>query len=93
MSKLRTSKKIYVCTQLRYTPNSQCCGKNGGPDLILILGEYIKSHSLEIEVIQSNCMLMCSKGPNIKLLPEGKVWNQVTTNSIPEIISYLKNNP
>lgn len=84
---------IQVCTQIRHSPNPLCCGHGGGVDLIQTLTEEIKIHSLNVDVAQSNCMLMCVKGPNIKLIPDGKVWNQVSSNTVPEIIHYLINTP
>lgn len=85
------NRKIQVCTQIRYAPNPHCCGHGGGADLIPVLAEQIKTHALDVEVEQTSCMLMCAKGPNARLVPDGKVWNQVSENTIPEIINFLIN--
>ena len=88
-----TRRKIQVCTQMRYAPNPKCCGNAGGPNLLDSLAEQIKSHALDVDIEPSNCMLMCLKGPNIMITPDGKVWNHASLNSISEIINYLQNNP
>lgn len=85
-------REIHVCTQIRYSPNPLCCGHGGGIELISALAEQIRVHSLDIGIVQSNCMLMCAKGPNARLVPDGKVWNQASENTVPEIINFLINN-
>lgn len=85
-------RNIQVCTQMRYAPNPKCCGNGGGSDLLSVLAEQIKSNSLDVDIEQSNCLLMCIKGPNVMLTPDGKVWSHASLDSIPEIINYLQNN-
>jgi (2Fe-2S) ferredoxin len=82
-------KKILVCTQLRTVGNS-CAARHNGL-LPQLLRDAFASEKLACEVDEIKCFLRCNHGPNIKSHPDGKFWNHVDENIIPEIVHHVKN--
>ena len=82
-------KKILVCTQFRSVGNS-CAARHLGllPGLIR---EALTAENIPCEVDEIKCFLRCDHGPNVKLHPDGKFWNHVEAESIPEIMEFIKN--
>ena len=82
-------RQILICTQQRYAPNPVCCANHGSLALKHHLEQELVKMTLEVEVVASGCMGMCLKGPNLKLMPDGKVWNAAGVEQVAEIINIL----
>jgi (2Fe-2S) ferredoxin len=82
-------RQILICTQQRYAPNPVCCANQGGIELKRHVEHEVKRMALDLEVLSSGCMGMCLQGPNLKLMPDGKVWNAVRLEQAVEIVNIL----
>lgn len=82
--------KLYVCIQQRYAPNPACCANKGSLPLKKLLEEKVKANGLQVEVAASGCMGLCQSGPNLRLEPQGKVWNRATAEMADEVINFMK---
>lgn len=80
------NRKLIVCVQQRYAPNPVCCTNNGSRELLPLLQEAIDQLNVAVELETSGCMGMCLHGPNLKLMPDGRVWNGVKKTEVIEIV-------
>lgn len=82
--------QLQVCTQMRYAPNPLSCANSGSHAILSALGREVMINQLDINVVATRCMLKCDEGPNIKLIPEGVMWNRASLKTISEIIAICK---
>jgi (2Fe-2S) ferredoxin len=83
-------KKLLICTQQRHAPNLHSCGNGGGIDVATRLENAIRQAGLDVSIERTTCMSKCASGPNVKLLPEGTVWERVDLQKVNEILDVLK---
>lgn len=81
-------RQILICIQQRYAPNPTSCAYHGSLRVLDAMRKAVDSSGAPLEVVTSGCMGMCLKGPNVKLLPDGMVWNGVGEDGVADIIKY-----
>jgi NADH:ubiquinone oxidoreductase subunit E len=84
------SKKILVCTNYRANPNSPSCAARGSKEIVPALMQQLQNKNVPIEIEEIQCMGYCNVGPNIRLMPNGKIFHAVSTESFMEIIKATK---
>lgn len=89
--------ELHICIQMRQGPNPVSCGNSGSMELLEQLKTEVLKHHLDVDVIATKCLLLCEHGPNVQFVQDGKkslmggnVWNEVSANSFPAIINFLK---
>jgi NADH:ubiquinone oxidoreductase subunit E len=90
LSTTKSQPQLLVCTQKRSAHNPLCCANSGSEALLVELKRVASEHNLNIDILETKCMQLCEEGPNIRLNPVGKVWNQVSNHTIPEIMEACK---
>ncbi len=92
------SDQLHVCTQMRQGPNPVSCGNSGSMEFLTELKVAVSQHHLDVDIIATKCLLLCEHGPNVQFVQDGKkslmggnVWNEVSKDSFPKIINFLKN--
>ena len=83
------NRQIVICMQQRYAPNPLCCSNHGSADLLAMVSEAIESSGVQVAVVTSGCMGMCQHGPNMKLMPDGLVWNHAGSEQVMEVMNIL----
>jgi NADH:ubiquinone oxidoreductase subunit E len=82
-------RQIVICMQQRYAPNPVCCFNHGSMELLELLQAELSDANAHVDVVTSGCMGMCHHGPNMKLLPDGEVWNRAGHEQVLEVINRL----
>ena len=90
LSTTKAQPQLFVCTQKRSAPNPLCCANSGSEALLVELKRVASERNLNIDILETKCMMLCEDGPNVRLNPVGKVWSQVSNQTIPEIIEASK---
>lgn len=80
------SRQIVICVQRRYQPNPVCCANHGSRELVPLLKQSIATQGLDVEVVTSGCMGMCQQGPNLRVMPGGRLWQRVWPEQVSEIV-------
>jgi (2Fe-2S) ferredoxin len=75
---------------MRYAPNPISCANSGCHLILIALEKAVAANHLVIDVVTTRCLLKCDEGPNIKLIPEGMIWNRATLDTVSEIIAKCK---
>lgn len=83
-------KKLQVCVMTRGGPSSSC-GAKGSLQILHKLTAAVAEQGLLCEVESINCLLYCQHGPNVRLLPDGKIWHKVDDQVCEEILLQLQN--
>lgn len=83
-------KKLQVCIMNRSGPSASC-GAKGSLQLLQHLTAEVQAQGLICEVESINCLLYCQQGPNVRLLPEGKIWHKVDAEVCAQILQRLQN--
>lgn len=78
-------KKIQVCVMNRGGPSASC-GAKGSVQILHQLRSVVHEQGLLCEVEAINCLLYCQQGPNVRLLPDGKIWHKVDDKVCEEIL-------
>jgi NADH:ubiquinone oxidoreductase subunit E len=84
------TKKILVCTNYRANPNSPSCAARGSKELVTALMHQLQNKNIPIEMEEIQCMGYCNVGPNVRLIPSGRIFHAVSTASFKEIIQATK---
>ena len=83
-------KKILVCTNFRANPNHPSCAGRGSKEAALGLTRELQDKNVKIEIEESPCMGYCNIGPNMRLIPGGEYFHEVTDKKFTEIIAAAK---
>lgn len=80
------TRKLQVCTHLRVGPGVSCGGRDSAALLPQLEAALQKAGAgIEVETVQ--CFVRCARGPNLRLLPEGRFWHGVTADRLAEIVA------
>lgn len=80
MKEADQEQRVCVCT-------GGGCIASGSLELKEAFIAQIREHSLSTPIIGTGCMGPCSKGPVVKILPEGIIYEHVTLEMVPRIIT------
>jgi NADH:ubiquinone oxidoreductase subunit E len=83
-------KSILVCTNLRHESSGDSCAARGSCELKTQLQQEIEQQQVQIAVKEIQCLGECETGPNLRLIPNGKVYRHVTTESLISIVKDAK---
>ncbi len=79
-------KKILVCTNYRANPNSPSCAARGSKQVLAELTQLLKQNELNIQTEEIQCLGFCKIGPNVRLMPNGQFFHEVSSQSLKQII-------
>lgn len=83
-------KKLLVCTNYRANPNNPSCAARGSNELLTTLAQELQREKVSIEVEEIQCMGYCNVGPNLRLIPNGEIFHDVSAKKFGEIIKATK---
>ncbi len=83
-----SEKKVLVCTNIRANPNHPSCGARDSDKLFIALSEELKDTPISTE--KSPCMGLCHMGPNVRLVPNGKCFNEASLEKLALITKEIK---
>ena len=85
-----TAKKLLVCINFRANPNNPSCAARGGKELALVLAQQLQKKNVPIEIEEIQCMGYCKVGLNVRLIPNGAFFHEVSVSKFAEIIKATK---
>ncbi|MBF0454077.1 MAG: (2Fe-2S) ferredoxin domain-containing protein [Magnetococcales bacterium] len=80
---------LIACIKDRATAKPSCGGR-GSEALVDQIEAEVNRQKLPIAVVRMRCLGECSKGPNMRIAPGGQFFYGVKEETIPEIITALK---
>jgi NADH:ubiquinone oxidoreductase subunit E len=80
------TKKLLVCTNYRANPNNPSCAARGSKQILSTITQQLHTQNVSIEVEEIQCMGFCKVGPNLRLIPNGAFFHEVTDKKIAHII-------
>jgi (2Fe-2S) ferredoxin len=83
-------KKILICTNHRANLNNPSCAGRGSQQIRDMLRLALDNIGLKIMIEQSPCMGFCDIGPNLRLVPNGQFFHEVSANKIASIVKAAK---
>lgn len=87
---MSTLHKIVVCVNHRANPDKPSCGARGGEAIACALEQALEKDGLTIPVERFNCLGRCETGPNLRLVPAGPFYQQLSIADIPTLIPNIK---
>jgi NADH:ubiquinone oxidoreductase subunit E len=84
------SKKLLVCTNYRANSNNPSCAARGSKELACALLQELQKINVLIETEEIQCMGYCKVGPNIRLMPNGEFFHEVSAKKFSKIIKATK---
>lgn len=91
------SQKIIACTNYRVNPNNPSCAARGSKAMIAALTQKLALENIPIIVEESLCLGFCQVGPNLRLVPNGAFFHEVSDKELSLIIKetklFLKQSP
>jgi NADH:ubiquinone oxidoreductase subunit E len=90
LAEIVMSKKLLVCTNYRANPNNPSCAARGSKQIATELQLALEKNNVSIEIELSPCMGFCKIGPNLRLVPNGEFFHEVSTKKLPKIILATK---
>jgi NADH:ubiquinone oxidoreductase subunit E len=79
-------KKLLVCTNYRANPNSPSCAARGSKEILTELTHQLQRDNVPIEIEEIQCMGYCNVGPNLRLIPSGEIFHEVSDKNLAQII-------
>jgi NADH:ubiquinone oxidoreductase subunit E len=83
-------KKIIVCVNYRANPDQPSCAARGSKEIAKCLQAEISKRKLGVMVEQIHCMGFCDKGPNVRLVPGGRFFHELTLQDIPQVMTEIE---
>lgn len=84
------SKRLLVCTNYRANPNNPSCATRDSKEILTALTLQLQSKKVSIEVEEIQCIGYCNVGPNVRLIPNGEIFHEVSAKKFGEIIKAAK---
>ncbi len=78
---------VAVCVKQRYGAHSPSCGGRGANNLIPELKQRLAVAGVAVRVEASYCLGYCLMGPNVRLIPGGRLFHGVTHEKLDEIVA------
>ena len=85
-----TPKKLLVCTNFRANPNHPSCAARGSKEMAIYLAQQLQKKNVSIEIEEIQCMGYCKVGPNVRLIPNGEYFHEISARKFTEIIKATK---
>ena len=86
----KPSKSIAICVNTRYGSDKPSCGERGSVALAEAIEAGVRERRIDVTVERIVCFGLCTKGPNMRLVPGGAFRNGVTPKDIPAILDELE---
>ena len=84
------TKKILICTHLRANPNNPSCAARGSKQVITALKHALAEKNMPVKIEESPCLGFCEIGPNLRLMPSGEFFHDVSDKDLSAIIKSTK---
>jgi NADH:ubiquinone oxidoreductase subunit E len=84
------TKKIIVCTNYRANPNNPSCVARGSKEIMAALTLQLAEKDIPAMVEESPCLGHCEIGPNLRLIPGGDFFHEVSHDKLGKIIEKTK---
>jgi len=84
------TKKLLVCTNFRANPNNPSCAARGSKEILIELIQLLQKKNVSIQVEEIQCMGFCMVGTNVRLIPNGEFFHEVSSKKLPNIIKATK---
>ncbi len=79
-----------MCTNFRANPNNPSCAARGSKEIAVALAQQLQKKNVLIEIEEIQCMGYCKVGPNVRLIPNGEFFHQVSISKLAKIIKATK---
>lgn len=86
-------KTIIICINHRANPNQPSCGDRGSVKVADCLETEVSRNHYDIRIERFNCLGFCDRGPNLKIMPDGRFLHEVKLADIPGLLSKLSTKP
>ena len=83
-------KSILICTNLRHETSGESCAARGSCALKAQLLQEIERQQVNITVKEIQCLGECDTGPNLRFIPNGKLYRNVSTEALNSIVKEAK---
>jgi NADH:ubiquinone oxidoreductase subunit E len=84
------TKKILVCTNFRANSNNPSCAARDSQLVLDALKKELAKKDIMIEIEESPCMGYCNVGPNLRLVPNGEFFHEVSAINLTKLIRAAK---
>lgn len=87
---LPMTKQLLVCINYRANLNNPSCAARGSKQVANELQLALEKINISIEIEESPCMGFCDVGPNLRLVPNGEFFHEVSVKKLTKIIQSVK---
>lgn len=78
---------VAVCVKQRYGAHNPSCGGRGAIYLIAELKQRLEAAGVAARVEASYCLGYCLVGPNVRLIPGGRLFHGVTHEKLDQVVA------
>jgi (2Fe-2S) ferredoxin len=82
--------RLVVCINERLGTGQRSCVGSGSLDYIREIRAMIKDESLDVPIVERECLGKCVEGPVMRIAPGGPFFTEVNEVTLPLIITELK---
>lgn len=66
------------------------CAARGSEQLKSLIEAALADEGLEIPIQSIRCLGQCTEGPNLLVVPNGRMFNRFDEQKLPTLVSYLR---
>ncbi len=81
--------RLVVCVNERLGTGQRSCIGSGNRDYIADIRQQIKTHQLDVPIIERACLGKCEQGPVMRIAPGGRFYTEIDESKLDEIIAEL----
>ena len=82
--------RLVVCINERLGAGQKSCAGSGSRELIVQLKQLLEQASLDIPVVERECLGRCEEGPAMRIAPGGEFFTEVQSSDLDQVISRLR---
>lgn len=82
--------RLVVCVNQRLGAGQRSCAGSGSRDLIQQLKTHLTNASLDVPIVERECLGRCEQGPAMRIAPGGQFFTEVGASDLVAIVDQLR---
>ncbi len=81
--------RLVVCVNERLGAGQRSCAGSGSREFIPQLKQRLAAASLDVAIVERECLGRCEEGPAMRIAPGGEFFTEVQSDDLDQVINRL----
>ena len=82
--------RLVICVNERLGAGQRSCAGSGSRKLLTDLRQLLSEASLDVPIVERECLGRCAEGPAMRIAPGGEFFTEVNGSTLQTIVDQLR---